>query len=116
MHEIKLSTIIDKLWKWTVTAKDNIALKDTTKIKSFKSDFYIESSVSNPMSFSIFELSDKGELLVDDVSKLMESKAAYFLFVNTGKNFIVAVKNNLENCKKLIQGESVENMKVKIVS
>ena len=116
MHEIKLSTIIDRLWKWAVTSRGNAALKDTTKILSIKFDFYLDSSMSDPMCFSVFELSDKGELLVDDVSRLMESKAGYFLFVNTEKNFIVAVRNTLENCKKLVQGESVENMKVKVVS
>ena len=115
MHEIKLSTIIDNLWQWFSTDKDRPALRDTTKITSIKYDCYIDSSVSNPLSFTIFELSDKGELLVDDVSKLVDSKAAYLLFVNTEKNFMVMVKNTLENCKKLTRGEKIENMKIKLI-
>ncbi len=115
MHEIKLSTIIDNLWEWFSTDKGRPALRDTTKVSSIKYDCYIDSSVSNPMSFSVFELSDKGELLVDDVSKLVDSKAAYFLFVNIEKNFMVMVKNTLENCKKLTRGEKIENMKIKLI-
>jgi len=115
MHEIKLSGIIDCLWQWFTTNKDRPAIKDSTKVASVKYDCFIDSSVSDPLSFSIFELSDKGELLVDDVSKLVESKATYFLFVNTEKKFMVMVKNTLENCKRLTRGENVDNMKVKIV-
>ena len=115
MHEIKLDNIIDYLWQWIETDKNVSAIKDTTKVFSMKYDCYVESSVSNPLSLSIFELSDKGELLVDDVSKLIDSKAAYFLFVNTEKNFMVMVKNTLENCKKLTQGEKIDNLKIKII-
>ena len=116
MHEIKLSTIMDKLWNWLQTGRNRPAIKDTTGVTSVKYDFFLDSSVSDPLSFSIFELSDKGELLIDDVAKLTESKAAFFLFVNPEKQFVVAVKNNLENCKRLIQGGKVDNMKVKIVT
>ncbi len=116
MHEIKLSSIIDELWRWFSTNKGRPAIKDSTRVASVKYDCFLDSSVSAPLSFTIFELSDRGELLVDDVSRLLDSKAAYFLFVNTQKNFMVMVKNTLENCKKLTQGENVENMKVKIVS
>ena len=116
MHEIQLSKIIDDLWQWFSTSRDRAALKDTTRVTSVKYDCFIESSVSDPLSFSIFELSDRGELLVDDVSKLVDSKAAYFLFVNTKKQFMVMVKNTLENCKKLTQGEKIDNMKIKIIS
>ncbi len=116
MHEIQLSKIIDKLWMWTITGKDSPALKDTTRIGSVKFDFYLESSMSDPMSYTVFELSEKGELIVDDVSRLMESKAAYFLFVNTDKNFVIAIKNTLENCKKLVQDKKIENLKIKIVN
>lgn len=115
MHEIKLSSLIDSLWQWFSTNKGRPAIKDSTKVASVKYDCFIDSSVSDPLSFSIFELSNKGELLVDDVSKLLESKATYFLFVNPDKKFMVMVKNNLENLKKLTQGENVENMKVKMV-
>lgn len=114
--KIKLGTIIDNLWQWLVTDKNRPAIRDVTRVYSIKYDCYIDSSVSDPMSFTIFELSDKGELLIDDVGRLAESKAAYFLFVNTNKKFMVMVKNTLENCKKLTRGENVENMKVKIVT
>lgn len=110
-----METIIDNLWQWLVTEKNRSAIKDTTRVYSIKSDCYIDSSASDPMSFTVFELSDKGELLIDDVSRLAESKAVYFLFVNTEKKFMVMVKNTLENCKKLTRGEKVDNLKVKLV-
>ncbi len=110
-----MDDIIDKLWQWFSTEKNSPAIRDTTKVFSIKSDFYIESTVTDPLSFTVFMLSDKGELLIDDVSRLAESKAAYFLFVNTEKKFMVMVKNTLENCKKLTRGEKVENLKVKMV-
>ena len=116
MHEIHLSTIMDNLWNWFQTNKGHAAMRDVTKIASVKYDCYVDSSTSDPMSYSIFELSDKGELLVDDVSKLIDSKAGYFLFVNMDKKFMVMVKNTLENCKRLTRGEKVDNMKVKIVT
>ncbi len=116
MHEIKLSSIIDELWQWFSTNKGRPAIKDSTKVTSVKYDCFIDSCVSDPLSFSIFELSNNGEMLVDDVSKLIESKATYFLFVNTEKKFMVMVKNTLENCKKLTQGEKVDNIKVKIIT
>lgn len=110
------SSIIDYLWQWLQTTKNRSVVRDTTKIYSAKYDCFLESSVSDPLSFTVFDLSDKGELLIDDISRLVESKAAYFLFVNTKKNFMVMVKNNLENCKKLAQGEKIDNMKIKIVT
>lgn len=110
-----MEKIIDKLWQWLVTEKNRPAIRDTTRVSSVKADIYFESSVSDPLSCTLFELSDKGELLVDNVQRLLDSKAAYFLFVNTNKKFMVMVKNNLENCKKLTRGESVDNLKVKIV-
>lgn len=116
MDKIKLGNIIDNLWQWLSTNRGRPAIKDSTRVSSVKYDVFLDSTVSDPLSFSIFELSDKGELLVDDVSKLMNSNAAYFLFVNTDKKFLVMVKNTLENCKKLVQGEKVENMKVKIIT
>ncbi len=116
MHEIKLGTIIDNLWQWFTTNKGRPAIKDSTKVASIKYDCFLDSSVSDPLSFSVFELSDKGELLVDDMSKLADSKATYFLFVNTQKKFMVMVKNTLENCKRLTRGDNVENMKVKIIT
>lgn len=110
-----MDNIIDNLWQWLVTEKNRPAIRDVTKVYSIKSDCYLESSVSDPMSFTLFQLSDKGELLIDDVSRLVESKAAYFMFVNTNKKFMVLVKNTLANCKKLTTGEKVDNLKVKLV-
>jgi len=114
--KINVGNIIDNLWHWLVTEKNRPAVKDVTRVYSIKSDCYLESSVSDPVSFTIFELSDRGELLIDDVSRLVDSKSAYFLFMNTDKKFMVMVKNTLENCKKLTRGEKVDNMKVKIVT
>lgn len=116
MDDFTLNNIIDRLWQWLATDRGRPAIKDTTRISSVKYDCYLDSSVSDPMSFSVFRLSDRGELLVDDVSRLVESKAAYFLFVNTDKQFVVMVKNTLENCKKLVHGEKVDNLKVRIVT
>ena len=112
---INISNIIDNLWQWLVTNNNRPAIRDTTRVYSIKHDCYIESSVSDPLSFTIFELSDKGELLIDNVARLIDSKAGYFLFVNTEKKFMVMVKNTLENCKKLTRGEKVDNLKVKLV-
>lgn len=111
-----MEKILDKLWQWLVTSHNRPAIKDTSNVYSVKYDCFIDSSVSDPMSFTIFELSDKGELLIDDVSRLIESKAVYFLFVNTDKKFMVMVKNTLENCKKLTRGEKLDNIKVKLVN
>lgn len=110
-----MDNILDKLWQWLVTDKNRPAIRDTSKIYSVKYDCFLESSVSDAMSFTLFKLSDKGELLIDDVSRLIESKAVYFLFVNTDKKFMVMVKNTLENCKKLTNGEKVDNIKVRLV-
>lgn len=116
MHEIRMGQIIDYLWKWLSTNRNRSAVKDTTKVKSIKFDCYLESTISDPLSASIFELSDKGELVVDDMAKLIESKAAYFMFVNPPNNFIVLVQNTLENCTKLGKGERLDNLKVKIIN
>ena len=89
--DINISNIIDNLWQWLVTNNNRPAIRDTTRVYSIKHDCYIESSVSDPLSFTIFELSDKGELLIDNVARLIDSKAGYFLFVNTEKKFMVMV-------------------------
>ena len=107
--------IIDHLWSWVTTYKGHEIVKDTSKIHNIKYDCYINSTVSDPLSFSLFELSDKGELLIDNVERLVESQAAFFLFVNTQSGWIVAVKNTLENVKKLTKGEAIQSMKVRMI-
>lgn len=110
-----ISNIIDHLWQWTSTGKDREVIKDTTNINNVKFDCYVNSTPSDPLSFSIFELSEKGELMINDAAKIVESQAAFFLFVNTKSGWIVAVKNTLENQKKLIQGEKIQNLKIKMI-
>ncbi len=115
MATVKISTIIDALWNWFSTKKGHPIVKDTTKLSSVKYDCFFDSSVSDPLSFSVFSLSDKGELEIDDVQKLAASEAAYFLFVNPRSGWMVAVKNNQENLKKLIKKEPIQNLKIRII-
>ncbi len=110
----KLDNIITALYRWVTTYKNKEIFRDMTKLNNVKFDAFIESSVSEPLSFTIFELSDKGELIIDDVSRLMDSQAAFFLFANPKTGWIFAVKNNLENQKKLIKQEPIQNFKIKI--
>lgn len=111
----KLDEIITSLYRWVKTFKDKEILKDTTRIKNIKFDAYVESSISEPLSFTVFELSDKGELLIDDPARLVASEAAFFLFVNPKTGWIFAIKNNLENQKKLMKQEPIQNFKIKII-
>ena len=97
------------------TQKDSALVKDTTRLSKIKFDAYVDSTISNPLSFTVFNLSDKGELVIDDTSRLVESEAAFFLFVNTEHGWLFAVKNTLENQKKLIRGEKIQNYKIKIL-
>ena len=115
MASLKTQQIIDALWGWFSTKKDRPVVRDATKLSSVKFDCFFESSVSDPLSFSVFSLSDKGELEIDDVQKLAASEAAYFLFVNSKTGWMVAVKNTPENLKKLIQKDSIQNLKIKII-
>lgn len=115
MSDLKTEEIINHLWNWITTIKEQELIKDTTRIYSAKYDGYLDSSPTRPLSFTAFELSDKGELIINDTQKLMESQAAFYIFVNTKSGWIVAVKNTLENQKKLIRKEPVQNMKVRIV-
>lgn len=116
MSDIKVQTIIDALWKWFSTKKDRPVVKDTSKISKVKFDCFFDSSISDPLSFSLFGLSDKGELEIDDVQKLADSDAAYFLFVNPKTGWMVAVKNTQENLKKLIKREPIQNLKIKVIN
>ena len=107
--------IITKLYRWCTTYKDQAVLKDTTRLKNTKFDAFIDSNLTTPLSFSVFPLSDKGELIIDNSQKLLESQAAFFLFVNPKTGWIFAIKNTLENQKKLLTNQPIQNFKVKIV-
>jgi len=115
MANLKTQQIIDALWGWFSTKKDRPVVRDATKVSAVKFDCFFESSVSDPLSFTVFNLSDKGELEIDDVQKLAASEAAYFMFVNTKTGWMVAVKNTQENQKKLIRKEPIQNLKIKII-
>jgi hypothetical protein len=115
MKNFATDVILDTLWRWITTFKGRELVKDTSKIYNIKFDGYINSTLTDPLSFSVFEMSDKGELLIDNVTKLMESEATFFLFVNTKAGWITAVKNTPENVKKLIKREPLQNFKVKII-
>jgi hypothetical protein len=115
MKSGKTDEIINFLWNSITTNKDQELVKDTTGIYSAKYDGYIDSSPSKSLSFTVFELSDKGELVIDDVQKLMESQAAFYIFLNTRTGWVVAVKNTLKNQKKLIRKEPIQSLKVRII-
>jgi len=106
--------LITALYRWITTYKDKEILRDMTKLNNVKFDAFVESSISEPLSFTVFELSDKGELLIDDTARLIGSEAAFYIFVNPKTGWIFAVKNTLENQRKLIQKEPIQNFKIKI--
>lgn len=110
-----LEDIITFLYKQMTSYKGAALLKDTTRLSKIKFDAYLDSTISSPMSFTIFELSDKGELLIDNPERIVESEAAFFLFVNPQHGWTFAVKNTLENQKKLIKQEQIQNYKIKII-
>lgn len=116
MSNIKAKTLVDSLWNWMSTYKGKPVVKDTTNVFSIKADCYIDSTVSEPLSFTMFELSDSGELMLEDIGKLIESKAAYFMFLNPKTGWMVMIKNTTENVGKLGKGEPLQGMKVKIIS
>lgn len=115
MKQVAISNIVDHLWQWVTTFKGRDVVKDTTKLMSTKFDCYIDSTISSPLSFTVFELSDKGEVVIDDIKRVVESEAAFFLFVNTKTGWILAIKNDLQNQKKLIKGEAIQNIKVRVI-
>lgn len=90
-------------------------MKDTTRLSKIKYDAYVDSTISSPLSFTVFELSDKGELLIDNPARIVESESAFFLFVNPKHGWTFAVKNTLENQKKLIKQEQIQNYKIKFL-
>lgn len=116
MANLNTQQIIDALWSWFSTKKDRPVVRDTTKLSRVKFDCFFESSIADPLSFSVFNLSAKGELEIDDVQKLADSDAAYFMFVNPKTGWMVAVKNTQENLKKLIKKEPIQNLKIKIIN
>lgn len=107
--------IVDKLYQWVTSFKGRELIKDTTRINC-KYDAFIQSNLSDPLTFTIFEMTNKGELIVDDVTRLVESEAAFYLFVNTETNWVVAVKNTSKNQAKLARKEPIEHFKVKIIN
>lgn len=110
-----INHIIDKLYQWVTNYKEREVIRDTTKIKgSF--DVFIESTVTDPLSFTIFEMTQQGELIVDEPARVVDSQAAFFLFVNLETKWIVAVKNNMKNQAKLIRKEPLDNFRVKIIT
>ena len=112
----KIDEIITKLYGWCTTFKDQALFRDTTKLRNTMFDAYIDSNLTTALSFTIFELSDKGELIIDKQQRVLESQAAFFLFVNPKTGWIFAVKNTLENQKKLLTNQPIQNFKVKIVN
>ena len=110
-----LEDIITFLYQKITSFKCRELLKDTSRISKIKFDAYVDSTISSPLSFTIFELSDKGELLIDNPSRLVESEAAFFLFVNPAHGWTFAIKNTLENQKKLIKQEQIQNYKIKFL-
>ena len=107
--------IITFLYRHVTTFKNSNVIKDTSRLSKVKFDAYIDSSISSPLSYTVFQLSDKGELLIDNTERDVASEAAFFLFVNPAHGWMFAVKNTLENQKKLIKQEPVQNYKVKII-
>ena len=117
MHQKnKIDEIITKLYQWCTTYKNQSVLKDTTCLKNTLFDCYLDSNLTTPLSFTIFELSDSGELLIDSQQRILESQAAFFLFVNPKTGWIFSIKNTLSNQKKLLNGEPIQNFKIKIIS
>lgn len=112
---VNRENIITALYRWITTYKDKEILKDTTRLNNIKFDAFIESSITEPLSFTVFELSEKGELIIDDTSRLIDSQAAFYIFVNPKTGWVFAVKNTLENQKKLIRQEPIQNFKIKII-
>lgn len=112
----KIDDIITRLYQWCTTYKDQSVFKDTTRLRNTHFDGYLESNLTTPLSFTIFELSDSGELIIDKQQRVLESQAAFFLFVNPKTGWMFSIKNTLSNQKKLLSGEPVQNFKIKIVT
>ena len=107
--------LITTLYNWIITKRGTPVIKDTTRLSNTKFDFYVDSSMVNPLSFTVFEMSDSGELIIDEPQRVIESTAAFFVFVNPKTGWISAIKNTTANQKKLIRQENVQNLKVRII-
>ncbi len=110
-----IDDLVTFLYKNVTTYRGAATIRDTTQIRNSRFDCYINSQISDPLSFSLFELSDKGELQIDNLQKLIESEAGFLLFINPKTGWIFAIKNTLQNKKKLINGDKIQNFKIKIV-
>lgn len=110
----KLDDLITFLYQNVTTYRGATTIRDTTNLRNSKFDCYIDSQMTNPLSFTLFELSDKGELQIDNLQRLIESEAGFLLFVNPKTGWIFAIKNTIQNKKKLVQGEKIQNFKIKI--
>lgn len=110
-----LEDYITYFYNTVTTKKDAALIKDTSRLSKIKYDAYIDSTISAPLSFTIFGLSDKGELLIDNPARIVESEAAFFLFVNPEHGWTFAIKNTLENQKRLIRKEPIQNYKIKLL-
>ena len=111
----KIDAIITKLYSWLTTFKDQSLIRDTTNLRNTRFDAYVESNLTTALSFTIFELSDKGELIIDKQQRVLESQAAFFIFVNPKTGWVFAIKNTLENQKKLLTNQPIQNFKIKII-
>lgn len=109
-----LDDLITFLYQNVTTYRGATTIRDTTKLRNSKFDCFIDSQMINPLSFTLFELSDKGELQIDNLQRLIESEAGFLLFVNPKTGWIFAIKNTIQNKKKLVQGEKIQNFKIKI--
>lgn len=114
-QKVNLDEIITKLYRWCTTFKDQAVFRDTTRLRNTPFDGYIDSNLTTPLSFTIFELSDAGELIIDKQQRVLESQAAFFLFVNPNTGWIFSIKNTLSNQKKILAREPIQHFKIKIM-
>lgn len=98
-----IDEIITKLYHWCTSYKEQPLIKDTSKLRNTMFDAFVDSSLSNPLSFTLFELSNKGELLIDRQQRVLESQAAFFLFVNPKTGWVFCNKKYTLQSKKAIE-------------
>ena len=79
-----LDDLITFLYQNVTTYRGATTIRDTTKLRNSKFDCFIE------------------------------SEAGFLLFVNPKTGWIFAIKNTIQNKKKLVQGEKIQNFKIKI--
>lgn len=115
MSNFSQEDLITFLYQNVTTFKNGTLIKDTSRLSKVKFDCYVDSTISAPLSYTVFNLSDKGELLIDSAARVIESEAAYFLFINPTHGWMFAVKNTLQNQKKLINQEPIQHYRVKLI-